>query len=282
MNHAKRVLLGSILLWAVLLSACGPSSSVNATNTLSAIYTSAAQTVAAQGVSSTPLAIDQSVTFTPITTALDTDTPAPTNPPTLALALPTSTTALSGSGCENSAYVSDVTIPDGTSENPGASFVKTWALQNTGTCTWDTGFTIRFFSGDQMGGTSGPVTSSVAPGGQTDVSVTLTAPLTAGTYQGNWRLADDSELTFGEIVDVVIDVNGNATDTPELTDTPTYTATSTPITATSVSTTVVPTSVPTTAVPTSVPTTAVPTSVPTTAVPPTSIPTTAVPTSSTP
>ena len=68
---------------------------------------------------------------------------------------------------------------------------------------------MRFFSGDQMGGTSGPVTSSVAPGGQTDVSVSLTAPLTAGTYQGNWRLADDSDITFGEIVDVVIDVNGS-------------------------------------------------------------------------
>ncbi len=229
----KEFFLAPFLSWAILLSACGPSSSVNASNTLAAIYTSAAQTVAAQQASSTPPAIDQSVTLTPIATALDTDTPAPTNPPTLVLALPTSTTGsttLSGSGCENSAYVSDVTIPDGTAENPGATFVKTWALQNTGSCTWDTGFTIRFFSGDQMGGTSGPVTSSVAPSGQTDVSVTLTAPLTAGTYQGNWRLADNSEVAFGEIVDVVIDVNGNATDTPELTDTPADTATDTPIT----------------------------------------------------
>ena len=64
--------------------------------------------------------------------------------------------------------------------------------------------------------------------------------------QGNWRLADDSGITFGEIVDVVIDVNGSVTDTPEATatDTPgTYTPapTATPITPTA--------TVPTTAAP---------------------------------
>ena len=230
MNHAKRVLLGSILSWAILLSACGPSSSVNAANTLSAIYTSAAQTVAAQGASSTPLAIDQSLTLTPIDTAIGTDTPAPTNLPTLVLALPTSTTAaLSGTSCDGSVYISDVTIPDGTTENPGASFVKTWALQNTGSCTWDANYTLTFVSGAQMGGTNASIGASVAPSQQADVSVTLTAPTTAGSYTGWWRLANASGEVFGETVDVVITVGESATATYALTDTPADTATATSI-----------------------------------------------------
>ena len=287
MNHVKRALLGSILCWAILLSACGPNSSVNTTNTLAAVYTEAAQTVIAQQATSTEPLLDQSLTLTPADTP--TGASSPTSLPTLSADLPTSTpgVAVSTSGC-NAIYVSDVTIPDGTVVSPGQTFVKTWALQNNGSCTWDTGFTIRFFSGDQMGGASGSVGSSVAPGGQADVSVSLTAPLTAGTYTGNWRMADDSGSTFGEVVDVVIDVNESATETPELTDTPVYYTETpilmTPTTAATSAPTTAPTSVPTTAVPpTSVPTTAVPpTSVPTTVVPPTSVPTTAVPPTSVP
>ena len=284
MNHAKRVLIVSTLLWAILLSACGNSSTVNSISTLNAIYTSAAQTVDAQAASSAQPTVDQSATVIPVDT--DSPIPSPTNLPTLVSSLPTSTpysSAASATGC-NSSYVADATIPDGTVVSPGETFVKTWTLQNTGTCTWDTGFTMRFYSGDQMSGGSGTVSSSVAPGGQGDVSVTLTAPLTAGTYTGNWRLADDSSTTFGEIVDVVIDVTGNATATYELTDTP-YVPTATPIiyTITPVTpatpTSVVPTStaaaptatkVPSTAAPTS---TTVPTAVPTSTTAPTAVPT---------
>ena len=226
MNYAKRVLLVSILLWAILLSACGSSPSIS-TNTLSAIYTSAAQTVEAQNATAIPVATDT----ISILTATDTEIAFPTILPTLVSSQPTSTS--SGSSCNNSTYVSDVTVQDGTAMSPGQTFVKTWALQNTGTCTWDTNFTLRFFSGNSMSGTSGTVSSAIAPGQQGNVSVTLTAPLTAGTYQGNWRMADDSGITFGEIIDVVIDVSGNATATVETTETPAYTATATPITPTS-------------------------------------------------
>ena len=226
MNHVKRVLFVSILLWAILLSACGPSTSTS-NNTLNAIYTAAAQTIAAQSATTVPVATDT----VSLPTATDSGSTTPTILPTLVSSLPSSTPGSStgsSTGC-NSTFVADATIPDGTAVSPGQTFVKTWTLQNTGSCTWDTNFTMRFFSGDQMSGGSGTVSSSVAPGGQGNVSVTLTAPLTAGTYTGNWRLADDSGITFGEIVDVVIVVNGTAsTETPALTDTPiVYTATPT-------------------------------------------------------
>jgi len=268
MNHVKRVLLGSILLWAILLSACS-FSSTNSANTLSAIYTAAAQTIVAQQPTveqtDTPMPTDTASMLTPT----DSGSTTPTVLPTLVSFLPTSAT--SGSGC-NSSYVADATIPDGTVMSPGQTFVKTWTLQNTGSCTWDTSFTMRFFSGDQMSGGNGTVSSSVAPGGQGNVSVSLTAPTTAGTYTGNWRLADDSGITFGEIVDVVIDVNGNApTETPAdtPTDTPgTYTPapTATPITPTPTTTTTVPITVPSN---TPIPPTTAPSNTP---IPPTTAP----------
>ena len=260
MNDAKRVLLVSILLWAILLSACGSSPSIS-TNTLGAIYTSAAQTVEAQNATAIPVATET----ISILTATDTEISSPTILPTLVSSQPTSTS--SGSSCNNSTYVSDVTIPDGTAMSPGQTFVKTWALQNTGSCTWDTNFTLRFFSGNSMSGASGTVSSAVAPGQQGNVSVTLTAPLTAGTYQGNWRMADDSGITFGEIIDVVIDVNGNATATVETTETPAYTATATPITPTATPPTAVAPTATTAAPPTAVPPTVATTAVPTKAVP---------------
>jgi len=190
MNHAKRVLLGFILLWAILLSACGPSSS----NTLSAIDTAAAQTITVQDALSAQSAVEQTATPVPTDTAsiltpTNSGISTPINLPTLVSSLPTS--ASSGSSC-NSTFVADATIPDGTVMSPGQTFIKTWTLQNTGSCTWDTSFTMRFFSGSSMSGGNGTVSSSVAPGGQGNVSVSLTAPITAGTYTGNWRLADDS------------------------------------------------------------------------------------------
>ena len=182
---------------------------------------------------------------------------------------PTDTATPTVTYCDSAVYISDVTIPDGTVESPGASFVKTWALQNTGSCTWNLGYTLNFVSGTRMGGTDTSVGSSITPGGQTQISVTLTAPTTVGEYTGKWRLANDSGEVFGETVAVVINVEvPTATYTPTNTPAPGNTPTPTP------STTVLPTSISTTAVP--------PTSIPTTAVPPTSIPTTAVPASSTP
>ena len=61
MNHAKRLLLGAALLLAVLLNACGSSQSTSPTDTLSVIYTSAAQTIEANEyahISARPANID--------------------------------------------------------------------------------------------------------------------------------------------------------------------------------------------------------------------------------
>lgn len=101
--------------------------------------------------------------------------------------------------CTDSAqYVADVTIPDGTTFTGGTAFTKTWRLKNNGTCTWTTGYSLVFSSGEKMGGPdSVPLASNVAPGQTVDLSVNLTAPAAGGSYRGFWMLRNASGVNFG-------------------------------------------------------------------------------------
>ena len=100
--------------------------------------------------------------------------------------------------CDWAQFVSDVTVPDGTIFQPGATFTKTWRLKNIGTCTWSTSYTMVYVSGTQMGSTTSVnLPGSVAPGQTVDVSVPMTAPNTAGSYTGYWKFKNASGALFG-------------------------------------------------------------------------------------
>jgi hypothetical protein len=47
----------------------------------------------------------------------------------------------------NSAFIADVTYPDGTVVEDNANIAKVWSIQNTGTCTWDDGFSLQPVTG---------------------------------------------------------------------------------------------------------------------------------------
>jgi hypothetical protein len=101
--------------------------------------------------------------------------------------------------CTNiAAFVEDVTIPDDTVVGAGQKFTKTWRLRNEGTCTWGAGYNLVFDDLTQMDGASPAALSKpVAPKQSIDVSIELTAPGKAGTYRGEWKLADAAGKTFG-------------------------------------------------------------------------------------
>jgi len=222
------LLFAMVSIIAVLaLSACGAAATGTPTPTttpvdVSAIYTQAAQTIYAQ-------LTEQAPTLTP--TPLFTNTPT-LPPPTLVTASPTV------QKCENSAFVSDVTIPDGTQMAVNQHFTKTWRVQNTGTCTWITSFYLAYSYGEAMGGQQKVLlTSAVATGQTADISVSLTVPNKTGKLTGVWSLYDDKGVNFGTLLTVVINVGavsltptGGATATPAVTvtDTLTPTETSTP------------------------------------------------------
>lgn len=132
------------------------------------------------------------------------------------------------STCDNSTYVSDVTIPDGTEIAAGETFTKTWAIANTGTCAWTNGYTLVFYSGENMDGNATAITASVAPNETVYISVDMVAPATTGSYVGYWRLANAGGASFGATVYVMISVTAAYTATPTLTPTTETEATSTP------------------------------------------------------
>jgi hypothetical protein len=128
----------------------------------------------------------------------------------LASPAPAGPTASLGDSCNNSVYEGDVTIPDNSILKPGEDFIKTWAVRNTGTCTWDEGYVLVFIGGDKA---IDPVnyefkksSDFVAAGQAVNLSVPLTAPLTPGKYQGTWRMQSDSGYYFGTYLSVVFEV----------------------------------------------------------------------------
>ncbi len=244
MSHKfYRFTIAAVIL-TVLLAACGGGKGTpTSTTDPNLVRTAAAQTADArltELVAMTPSALPQTSTFTPdptqtaaamtaaaglTQTAIATLTPRPS---------PTSTVPAPVNTGDASAWVADVTIPDNTDVTPGQVFVKTWRIQNTGVTTWTTDYDLVFVSGEPMGTTTEvAVPTSVAPGQQVDISVTLTAPSTLGTYTGYWKMRNAAGSFFEYGVTVVIDVVSSlvtATTAPGVTATPTPTLSSNPVT----------------------------------------------------
>lgn len=109
--------------------------------------------------------------------------------------------------CNNSTYVGDATIPDGTVVAPGQSIIKTWRIQNTGTCVWMPQYKLVFVSGTFMGTSSVALGTKVRPGTQAQVTVNLTAPATPGSYVGTYQLQDVRGRPFGGFFTIVITVS---------------------------------------------------------------------------
>lgn len=104
----------------------------------------------------------------------------------------------SGAGCNRAQFVSDVSIPDGTILQPNVSFTKTWRLQNVGTCTWTTAYSLAFVSGDRMSAPASVlIPQTVVPGQTVDIGINLVSPTVAGEYRGFWELKDTSGNLFG-------------------------------------------------------------------------------------
>ena len=171
-----------------LMNACGGASQKQ-----NEISTAVAQTVQAQN-SLTEISSLPTSTSIPPTPATE-----PTATPGTVETLPASTNTLSPNpGCTLSANLVQEDPPDGKIFKPGESFLKTWSLQNTGTCTWDKTYKLVYWDGELMGGAvtyALPVV--VAPGETKEIPILLQAPATDGSYRGFWRLKSPWGFDFG-------------------------------------------------------------------------------------
>jgi len=106
--------------------------------------------------------------------------------------------ATAASTCDWAQFIADVTVPDGTTFAPGASFRKTWRLKNIGTCTWSSSYALVFDSGERFGAPAVVnFTTDVAPGQTVDLSVDMVAPTSAGHYFSYWKLRNAAGILFG-------------------------------------------------------------------------------------
>ncbi|MFC2028755.1 NBR1-Ig-like domain-containing protein [Chloroflexota bacterium] len=206
-------LLLMVIIALVFLSACGNQTSTQDPDNAAAIYTQAAETVGAnltmtavlkKTATSTPSSLPAatlSVTETPLITS----TPEITN---------TSLPPTEGS-CDDMAYLSDVTISDGSLISPGTQFIKTWRIKNTGQCTWSTAYHLVYgWASDNWESIKAfppaavYLTQSVAPGEEMEISITLTAPSGSNSYNASFRLQNANGYNFGTILTLVFEVEG--------------------------------------------------------------------------
>ncbi len=155
-----RKLFYASLLMFFLLSACGG----NATP---------AATVAPSQVPTTQAFVTQVPASQPPTQVPATDQPVVTNPP----------------GCTDSAsFVADVTVPDNTNFNHGDAIHKVWRVKNSGTCAWNSQYTLVFATGDQMDAPDSTPLSATQPGDTLDIAVDMKAPAEDGAYRADFEI----------------------------------------------------------------------------------------------
>ena len=181
-----------ILISALLITSCNLPNEESGNATQTALF----ETVVA-GITQT-MAAKPTNTITPPPSPTLPLIPPTTNPLQLAT-VPPFVPTVAVTPCNRATFVADVTIPDGSTVNPGSTFKKTWRLQNSGTCTWTSGYTVVYVAGERMGAPESEAITigSVAPGASVDIDVDLTAPTTAGKYTGYFRLRSADGIQFG-------------------------------------------------------------------------------------
>jgi ABC-type amino acid transport substrate-binding protein/heat shock protein HslJ len=151
-------------------------------------------------------------------------TPDPSQP------TPTPPPSTGGPCLDAMAYVADLTLDDQDMTNPpkmtpGQAFQKGWRVRNSGTCTWDSTYSLTPVGGNnpaaRMGGLPTPVQGQVQPGQTYDFYVDLVAPLAPGVYQEFWTMRNPAGVLFGDRIWVGVEVVANPTATPPPTQTPT-------------------------------------------------------------
>lgn len=224
---SKMKITGLLLLLVsiLLLSACGSGAAKSPTPDANAIYTAAAQTVQAELTQ--VAALTPSATVTPQPTATRQPTATVAVSPTLAATLPA---GLPGAGTSQARP----TVPDKAewiantpADNaviaPGEKFQIVWRVKNTGTTTWTTQYTYRFFGGDRFHTQdSYNLSAEVKPNEEARLVVDAVAPTSAGEYRTNWVLTNAEGVNFYPIY-LIIKVQTSAS-----TSAPTATQTSVP------------------------------------------------------
>lgn len=187
------------LMWNVITGISGRNLPLStSTPNRTEIYRTIAVMLTVQGTSPAPTLAR---TSTPSATPSPSQAASTRTPPTSTITPGGGThTATPSVLCDRAAAGSplDITIPDDSFLSSGQSFIKTWKLVNTGTCTWTTQYSASFFYGDRMDAPQAvPLQAAVQPAQSVEISIEMVAPESPGTFQGNWMLSNPTGALFG-------------------------------------------------------------------------------------
>lgn len=135
--------------------------------------------------------------------------PTAAAPNTSAVQLPIAPTATPVVQAGNRASYDSQTPLDGTHVSRGQIFDITWYLLNTGTTTWTTDYSMRFFSGTNFtkpGKNRWYLNQAVAPNTVGACSIDAVAPGAPGTYSMSVVLGNENDENF-YVVDITIVVD---------------------------------------------------------------------------
>jgi Ig-like domain from next to BRCA1 gene len=106
----------------------------------------------------------------------------------------------------NLTFVSDLTIPDGTTISPGTNIDKQWLVDNSGTCNWDSHYRLKWIGGDSLGAVTEQALYPARAGTQVNLRIIFTAPTQPGIYQSAWQAYDPEGVVFGDPIylDIVV------------------------------------------------------------------------------
>lgn len=230
----------TLLLASVFVAACGAGAEPPAAEDVDTLMTAAVGTMVSS-LFETQTAMVTPATDTPVPTPppLITSTPYPTTTPlplpsatfvfytaTLSLSTPVTPTVTGtlptptvnssalAYGCNNLAFIRDVSIPPGTVLKRREEFTKTWKVQNTGTCNWMYQYRLVLLSGDGQDASVDNLGKQVAVWDWAEVSIQMTAPNHGGAYTSYWRMADGGGNMFGATLTLSFVVAEEPTATP--------------------------------------------------------------------
>ncbi len=179
-----RIVSAFILILLGTLSACGPTATPTLFRPPSGLSTPTPLPPTLAPAAATPI-------------ILPTDTVPPTlEPPT---PLPPCTDDLS--------WLADLSFEDDTTVQPGQSMDKQWLVQNTGTCDWDAGYTLRNINGETLGAPAEIPLYPARAGAQVTLRIVFVAPSAAGTYRSEWQAVNPEGEAFGDSVYIQIVVS---------------------------------------------------------------------------
>ncbi|MBI5945043.1 MAG: hypothetical protein HY864_11790 [Chloroflexi bacterium] len=236
MKFRKSLWLTVAMVLAVVLSSCSLGATpaptadpgVIQTQAVSIVFTQVAmqQTQTALAIPPTPLPTNTPFptptlgvlpTFAPVgglntPSAFNTQLPGLTPLVTPFATIGIVSTVTTKNGCNDGTFMGESAPYDKDAISPEKKFSKSWMILNSGTCTWDEGYSFTFLpelSTPGLGGYS-IVLKKNAPDEYTKPQSTqtfvvkLTAPKAKGEYKGFWKLRDDAGNYFGPLVSVWI------------------------------------------------------------------------------